>query len=106
MKLLTILALALTSTPALAYDEGTFRCKNVEGVPDNVYVIKTLSVGDEAIPFVEITRHYRSGVAGLISQTKVKGFASEFSTDGGNSSLSIGTLRIEFRDGGIVGCRQ
>ena len=60
MKTLS-LALAVASMSNFAQaspQDGTYRCKNKQGLPDNVYTERTVSLGNVSVPHIEAARYF------------------------------------------------
>lgn len=106
MRLLILALTSLLAVSAHAYQDGTYRCKNTQGLPDNVYKISTISVGGEdgpLLPFIEATRHFRNG-SGVIVQSKIKGLATLLSMADDKDTLMLGTIRLEFHGDRFMNC--
>lgn len=103
-----LLTLAAAST-AHAWPERKFDCKNVEGLPNNTFEFKKLSVDGMDVPYVTVTRHYKgpmeNGVVTVRSST-VKGIATESLNSTGSEILMLGSLRFEFTNDELFNCRQ
>ena len=97
------------STSAFAYNEGTFTCKNAEGLPGNTYKIENVSVAGASLPYVEITRHYKS-TDGQPADTVIRGIAVVSSSERNGKTkeiLALAAVRLEFDDqGNLVNCRK
>lgn len=106
MKSILALALTLFSVSAFAYKDGTYTCKNSQGLPSNVYVIKTLDVGGVQLPYLELTRHFHKNLDpnAPVQTIFTKGFAMVSSLEG-NDILMIGALRIEFEGDQLANCK-
>ena len=100
----SLFLLALT-TNAFAYNEGTYSCKNAEGLPNNTYKIENVAVGGSTLPYLEVTRFYKGKEGQPITQSSIRGLAT-VSNSGSVEILSIAALRIEFENGALVNCRQ
>jgi hypothetical protein len=98
------LSLLALTTNAFAYEEGTFNCKNLGGLPDNTYKIENVAVGGASLPYVEITRFFK-GREGSPAQSTIRGLAT-VSNSGGLEILSLASVRLEIRDGKLVNCRE
>lgn len=101
--------IALVMTQAQAYSEGTFRCKNTEGLPPNVYTIKKVDMGQGvSAPYVEITRYFKAKTpteAPIV--THMKGFAAHAtSTESDLDILMVGAIRIEWINGRPFNCKE
>ena len=111
MRNFILVTIAFFSFSGFAYQEGRFSCKNTYvGLPDNVYIIKNISVGvdGDKLPYVEVIRFsYRKlgdTTSGVV-KSNVKGMATVFLTEFLPESLAIGAYRLEFDDkGALVGC--
>lgn len=109
MKLILALATVLMSTQALAYRNGTYTCKNGDdSLPANTYKISDTTVAGGTLPFVEITRHYRSNPSdrnSAVQVSNVKGLASVSSMDD-REVLLVAAIRLEFTNDELFGCKQ
>lgn len=106
MKILFAL-LALTSVSAFAGVEGEHRCKNKDGIPDNVYRISNQSInaGGPTLPYVEIERHYRKDANSPVEQSQIRGWGTEI-VHGTTTTIMIAALRLEFLNGQLFGCQK
>jgi len=106
MKIVLVL-LTLVSAPAFAAVEGEYRCKNKDGLPDNVYKITNVafSNGGPVLPYAEIERNFRKDAASPLEQSRIRGFATEIS-HGNVTTIMIAALRLEFVDGKLFGCTK
>lgn len=112
MKVLFIAVLTALSLPALAYQDGTYSCKNIEGLPNNTYKVTTVTVAslpDSELkqPYVEMTRHFRQepgNPESPIITTTLKGLAI-ISDNGTTQALMLGSLRLEFVNDALFGCK-
>lgn len=107
MKSFLVLAIGLMlGTSALAYKDGTYSCKNDDGLPDNVYKISSQSVGGSAtLPYVEIHRFYKN--ENKVVESVIRGVATVAHTSQERSeTLMVGYIRIEFDGDDLYGCRQ
>jgi len=106
MKLALALALSLFSVSAFAYKDGTYTCKNGQGLPANVYVVKTIEVGGVQLPYLELTRHFHKQLdpSQPVQTVHTKGLAMLSSVDG-KDVLLIGALRYEFEGDRLVNCK-
>lgn len=104
MSIVSVLAMALSSS---AYQDGTYKCRNSQGLPDNRIKIETVSVtGETKLPLVESTRYYRLGDAPApVKSATMKGFAVVSSTND-SDLLLLAALRLEFVDGRLLGCEK
>lgn len=93
------------SANAFAYNEGTYSCKNADGLPNNTYKIENVSMGGATLPYVEINRFYREKAGDAPSQVTIRGLAT-VSTAGTLEILSLAAVRLEFRDGMLGNCRE
>lgn len=104
---MTVLGLLLA--PALAsasYPDATIRCKNREGLPDNTYTIRTISLDGARIPYVEATRYYREDSSrpdSPVTSAKVSGLAAV--SEGKTTMLMVAALKLEFEDDKLIGCK-
>lgn len=101
------LLLALTGKPAFAYLDGTYRCKNVRNLPDNVYKVQTISVSGMELPYVEATRYFMKtpdDPHSPIAEAHLKGIASVVTGNGIAETLMLAALQLDFDSGGIAGC--
>jgi hypothetical protein len=105
--------LAALSTPAFAYQDGTYSCKNGStGIPNNIYKIQSIPVpGTSAtVPYVEITLHYASAggdPSSKIEESHVSGFATVITSthDGGSTLLQVAALQMEFNGNQLLNCK-
>ena len=100
----SLFLLALT-TNAFAYNEGTFSCKNAEGLPNNTYKIENVAVGGASLPYVEINRFYKGKEGNPPTQTTIRGLAAVSASET-LEILSLASVRLEFENGALVNCRQ
>lgn len=100
----SLFLLALT-TNAFAYNEGTYSCRNAEGLPNNTYKIENVAVGGATLPYVEVNRFYKSKDGQPPTQSTIRGLAA-VSTSRSVEILSIAALRLEFENGALVNCRE
>jgi hypothetical protein len=103
------LLLALTGTPAFAYRDGTYRCKNLRNLPDNIYQIRTISVSGVELPHVEATRYFPKNPGepnGPVSESRLKGIAALVTGADVRETLLLGALQLEFDRDGIAGCAR
>lgn len=100
----SLFLLALT-TNAYAYNEGTFSCKNAEGLPYNTYKIENVAVGSATLPYVEINRFYKGKEGNPPTQSTIRGLAA-VSSSNTLEILSLASIRLEFKDGALINCRQ
>lgn len=112
MKNLIIGILTATAlSPALSiagstYVDGTYRCKNSRGLPENSYSIRTVTIGEAKVPFVEATRYFRrdpSKPESPVDSATVSGFAAVSSTNF-SAMLMVAALKLEFVGEKLVGC--
>lgn len=109
MKKGILVLMSLITLKAFAFNDGTFECANQEGVPANIYVIKTLSLNGAQVPYVEMNRFYRATMnnENQIVESKIKGIATVAKTSYEASEyLILGTLQLEIKDGQITGCQK
>lgn len=107
--ILALLAFGL-STSAMAYQTGTYTCKNSEKTlePD-VYKITDKDIDGVTVPFVEVTRHFLSDSTDPNSPARtstVRGLATVSSINDNTEFLMVGNLRLEFDNGQLFGCQQ
>lgn len=109
MKSIAVALIIFTSASALAYRDGLYRCKSSDdSIPPNEYKIETVNVGGHQLPYLEITRHYKSkSEDGRVSShnTFVKGLA-QISVIGDREILNLGALKLEFKGDTLQNCRQ
>jgi hypothetical protein len=104
----SLFLLALT-TNAFAYEEGTYSCKNAEGLPNNTYKIENVTVGSASLPYVEINRYYRNAEGAPPRHSSLRGLAAISTSGEGENAieiLSVASLRLEFKNGQLFNCRQ
>jgi hypothetical protein len=108
--ILTLIAL-LSSTPGLAYKDGTFTCKNGDpAMPDNTYSIQSVTVPgtSDTLPYVTATRYFRGpGEQPSVRPVVIRGLAvvSDSGTPA-NTVLSLNQLRLEFSGDEMTNCRR
>lgn len=100
----------VTSVQANAFEDGTYKCKNSTGLPENVIKIQSIALVDDgpSLPIVESTRHYRSNSSdpnSEIKTSKLIGLAT-VSQIGDSSMLMVGALRLEFIKNKLGGCEK
>ena len=109
--LMTVIATICSAGVAYAdahYADGTYRCKNRKGLPDNVYSVRSLTVDSAQIPFVEATRYFRRDSANPnspVQEARISGLAA-VSAGEDSTALMVAALRLEFRDRKLIGCEQ
>lgn len=98
------------SMAAMASVDGDYKCKNLEGLPDNTYKISSLSIGagGQSLPYIEAARYYREDPLDLnspVKESRLKGFAA-VSTSGTTVNLMVAALRLEFQADKLYGCER
>ena len=101
--LISMALVCLMGIPVLAYKDGIYHCKNLRGVPDDRITVKTVSLGGVSVPYVEITRHFRSE-SSEVQVSKHVGFASVATTSTGHESLMLAAVVLELDNGAVRGC--
>ena len=110
MKFFLIATVAFYNAVAFSYEEGRYSCKNNhQDLPDNVYVIKNVSVGvdGDKLPFVEGIRFSRKNLSDPNSEvvkSTIRGLATVFSSEVLPETLTIGAVRLQFFNKEMVGC--
>lgn len=99
------LFLLALSANAFAYNEGTFSCKNAEGLPDNTYKIENVAIAGATLPYVEINRFYKGEGGSPPAHFTIRGLAAVSTSDAGDV-LSLASIRLEFKDGALLNCRK
>ncbi len=99
-----------TPFSAVAALDGVYKCKNSQGLPDNVYSIQSVSVGTQgkSLPLVAATRFYRANSSdpkSPIKEAKVSGIATVSEVEN-STLLMIGALRLEFNGDVLFGCQR
>ncbi len=93
----------------LAYQDGTYECKNIDGVPANIYKVETVSLnGQISAPYLTMTRYFLEK-EGKIQTVENRGFATVAQTlvDGKvYELLTLGSLAIEFSDNKLNNCKK
>lgn len=102
MKLLIAMMISLLGMNAFAYVDGTFSCKNVEGLPNNTYEIKTDANG---IPAVTSTRYFRYDENSPVLKTVLKGYALVAANSEGVDALVLGGVTLDFDGDKLVNCK-
>lgn len=107
MKVILLVAMILAATPAARAEvtEGTFRCANAAGLPDNVYSVRNMRLDGVNVPYVEINRFYRGSPGNQVEEVKIRGFAA-VSEAAGSVTLMLAAVRLEFESGKLTGCKQ
>lgn len=107
-KLALIIAIALSGSFSWAYRDGVYPCKNMDGLPNNVYKIETIEIREGlSLPFIEATRHFQAPDKSVREAT-IKGFATHanHNLEGEPAEmLSVGAIRLEFRGDTFVNCQ-
>jgi hypothetical protein len=105
--LLFCFTLAFASSTANAAIQGEYRCKNIDGLPDNVYKITNVAVseGGPALPFLELERNFRKDVGSPAEQSRIRGWATEIRY-GEITTLMIAAVRLEFVGDSLSGCAK
>ena len=102
--------ITLYSAAAFSYGEGRYACKNNHpSLPENIYVIKNVSIGidGDKLPYIEATRfsfkNFGDPNSGVV-KSSVKGLATVFASEALPETLTLGALRLEFANNEMVGC--
>lgn len=106
IKMTILCALIAPVLAGASYPEDTFRCKNRDGLPDNTYSIRTVTIEGVKLPYVEATRYYRednSRPDSPVAIAKVSGLAAV--SEGKSTMLMVAALRLEFEDNKLIGCK-
>lgn len=106
IKLLVVGALVTPTLANATYPETTFRCKNRDGLPENTYTIRNVTIDGARIPFVEAIRYYRednSRPDAPVASAKVSGLAAV--SEGKTTMLMVAALKLEFEDNKLIGCK-
>jgi hypothetical protein len=110
MKFILVLLTLGLSASAMAYQTGTYTCKNREKtLPPDVYKITDKDIDGTTVPYVEITRHFLADATdpGSAQRTSsVRGLATVSSINENTEFLMLGNLRLEFDNGQLFGCEQ
>lgn len=102
MKLVIAMMISLLSVSAFAYVDGTFSCKNVEGLPNNVYKVSTDAAG---VPMLEATRYYRQTETSPTTKTVLKGYAMVAESSEGVDALVLGGVTLDFDGDKLANCK-
>ena len=98
----------LLSQSTLAYQDGTYECKNIEDYPNNIYKIETLQIGTGiSAPYLEVTRFYK--VKDVIHRSDIRGFAlvAKMTIDGeAVETLALGNITLEFSGNNLNNCKK
>lgn len=102
------LSTVLFTLPTHAYQEGTYRCKNPAGLPDNLYKIQNGATGipGELAPFLTATRYYfekPSDPHSPIAEASLKGFATVSKTKT-TEILILAAIQLVVTDDKVAGC--
>lgn len=106
MKTIILACLVFAGASAFAYKDGTYSCKNVDNLPNNVYTISTAANG---LPYVDMQRFYHEDVSdpqSPVEESHVRGLAAVATTSKGTEILFVGLLRLQFEGDQLVGCKQ
>lgn len=104
MKALICILATLMGTSALAYTDGTYRCKNGDAtLGDRVITIKTVDSGAGPVPFVKIVRPLREGNG--VTDLEISGFAS-YHKRGDSETMMIAAVRLDFKEGELLNCKK
>ncbi len=107
LSILMIAAFLVTSASALAFSDGTYRCKNSAG-DMNTYKFEMISMGGVTAPFIEATLRYRKNPEDKnspVTESTTKGFAV-ISTTEDTELLALNNLRFEFVKNELSNCKQ
>lgn len=110
MKNLLIILVLVSSSLAFAYKDGTYDCKNEEGLPNNTYKVQTVVMPglDHGVPYVEISRYSKvasGNVMGAVMENKISGFPAKITTASGVEILLIAAISLEFEDQRLLDCK-
>lgn len=105
----TLILFSLSAASAWAWPERKFECKNIEGLPNNTYEFRKINAGGVDLPYVVVQRHYRGPLDqnGVVTtqSTRIQGLAAESINDKGVETLMLGSLRFEFTNDELFGCK-
>lgn len=110
MKTLTLLSFFILGSMASAYEDGTYSCKNRNGLANDIYKVKTITIpGIEksGVPFIEMTRYYHenpSDVNSRVIENHISGFATKMSNSEGSEILQLAALTFEFDKNRLLNC--
>ncbi len=106
MKLFAVGVLLAPVLASASYPETTIRCKNRDGLPENTYTIRNVSLDGARIPYVEAVRYYREDSSrpdSPVASAKVSGLAAV--SEGKTTMLMVAALKLEFEDNKLIGCK-
>lgn len=100
-----IVLFSLSATSAYGYKDGTYSCKNSrEGLPDNTFAITTATVaGSIRLPYVEMTRYYKSSSSGPVESAVIRGLATHV-LNGKLEILTVAAVSLEFEQDRMLNC--
>lgn len=109
MKNYLVLAFGiLLSQSALAYQDGTYECKTMEGTPANVYKVETVVLNSQIrAPYLTLTRYFKDK-EGKLEIVENQGFATvaRRSNEGKTDEfLTLGSLSLEFSENKLANCK-
>lgn len=110
MKLVLVLLAVFVSVQALAYKEGTYSCKNSDtALADNTYKFETVEIGGTTLPLVNMVRHSRVEPGNPNSparQMSIKGLGTVVTNADGVDTVSVNSIRMEFKGDEFLNCKQ
>lgn len=108
MKTLLIFASFLfVSLNIWAYQDGEYTCGNRDKFYETTYKVTTLKADGKHLPYLEITKKFFKNPAQPDSADKtyyIKGFATLFTTDLGQETLTIGSIALDLAENGRPSC--
>ena len=110
MKSLAISILLVISLSVFAYQDGNYSCKNEDGIPNNTYQIKTVTLPgvEQGVPYVEISRFYKiesGNYMAAIMETKMSGFPVKIIAPSGLEILQLAAINLEFDNKRLLNCK-
>jgi hypothetical protein len=108
MKFCFMFLVAILGASAMAYNPGTYTCKNSDAaLPPDTTKITDVDMAGTTLPVVEVTKHYREDMGNPKSQmvtTVIKGIAA-VSASGTTEVFMVGNgMRFEFDNNVLFGC--
>ena len=102
-KKFLMITVSFIAQAASAYEVGTFSCPNLANLPDNVYQLQKINVGDDTLPYLKATRYYQINLKSPVKKVEIKGIANVVITDEGEE-LTVGNVYLRFDNGRLKNC--
>lgn len=99
----------LIVTPAFAYKDGEYICKNKPSLPDSIYKVHTVSLGTQALklPHVEAIHYYHDKADdpnSPVVEARLIGLAVR-AINKNVDILILGNIQLEFENNRLKNCR-